>query len=191
LYDKEHLALARDLLRKAEAEAKKRPFVLAIPQDVVVAKAVNKTSPTRIVELTTHTMADIEYYPKRPPASAGELHTSEKILDIGPFSASFIAGAVQLVQTVVWNGTMGVTEVESLQGPVGPFAHGTQTVIEAVIGDLGHKPFVLVGGGDTVGYVESRRLVDYFDHVSTGGGASLELMAGRKLPAVEALLDKK
>lgn len=191
LYDKENLALARDLLHKAEAEARKRPFVFAIPHDVVVARTLDKSAPTRIVELTTHTMADIEHYPKRPPASAGELHASEKILDIGPFSASFIAGAVQLSQTVVWNGTMGVTEVQSLQGPVGPFAHGTQTVIEALVGDLGHKPFVVVGGGDTVGYLESRKLVGYFDHVSTGGGASLEVMAGRKLPAVEALMDKK
>lgn len=191
LYDKADLPQAKDLLRKAEDEAGKRPFVLAIPHDVVVAKSIDKTSPTRIVELTTHTMADIENYPKRPPAEASKLHASEKILDIGPFSASFIAGMVQLASTVIWNGTMGVTETAGLQGPIGPFAHGTQTVIEALIGDLGNKPFVLVGGGDTVGYVESRKLVDCFNHVSTGGGASLELMAGRKLPAVEALLDKK
>jgi phosphoglycerate kinase len=92
---------------------------------------------------------------------------------------------------VVWNGTMGVTETAGLQGPIGPFAHGTQTVIEALLGELGHKPFTVVGGGDTVGYVESRKLVEAFGHVSTGGGASLELMSGRKLPGVEALLDKK
>ena len=85
---------------------------------------------------------------------------------------------------------MGVTETESLQGPIGPTAHGTQTIIEALLGDLGHKPFTVVGGGDTVGYVESRKLVEYFDHVSTGGGASLELMSGHKLPGVEALMDK-
>ncbi|HMH30981.1 MAG TPA: phosphoglycerate kinase, partial [Methylomirabilota bacterium] len=66
-----------------------------------------------------------------------------------------------------------------------------ETVVEALLGDLGHKPFTVVGGGDTVGYVESRKLVDHFGHVSTGGGASLELMSGKKLPGVEALKDKK
>jgi phosphoglycerate kinase len=86
---------------------------------------------------------------------------------------------------------MGVTETPSLEGPIGPFAHGTETIIEALIGDLGPKPYTVVGGGDTVGYVEQRNLKDQFNHVSTGGGASLELMSGHKLPGVEALLDKQ
>jgi phosphoglycerate kinase len=157
----------------------------------VVATSLDKTAKTRVVDWGSHVLADIEHYPKSPPASASQVHAREKILDIGPFSASFIAGAIQQVKTVVWNGTMGVTEVPALHGPIGPFAHGTETVIEALLGDLGHKPFTVVGGGDTVGYVESRDLVDNFGHVSTGGGASLELMSGHKLPGVEALLDKK
>ncbi|MEK7059721.1 MAG: phosphoglycerate kinase [Patescibacteria group bacterium] len=190
LYDKDSLKLAKDILDRAEQEAKQRDFTFAIPHDVVVAEKIDKTAQTRIVELTTHTMADIENYPKRPPAKASKLHANEKILDIGPFSASFIAGAIQLCETVVWNGTMGVTETAGLQGPIGPFAHGTQTVVEALLGELGHKPFTVVGGGDTVGYVESRKLADLFGHVSTGGGASLELMSGRKLPGVEALKSK-
>lgn len=191
LYDKADLAVAKDILNKAAAEAKKRRFVFAIPHDGVVAEAIDTTAPTRIAEWTTHTMADIQYYPGRVPPKASTVQAREKILDIGPFSASFIAGGVQLVNTVIWNGTMGVTETAGLQGPIGPTAHGTQTIIEALLGDLGHKPFTVVGGGDTVGYVESRKLVDLFDHVSTGGGASLELMGGHKLSGVEALLDKK
>jgi phosphoglycerate kinase len=115
----------------------------------------------------------------------------EKILDIGPFSGAFIAGGMQLANTVIWNGTMGVTETDGLQGPVGPFAHGTEMVVDAMLGEFGHKPFSLVGGGDTVGYIEERKLIDRFSHVSTGGGASMELMSGKKLPGVEALLDKK
>jgi phosphoglycerate kinase len=111
-------------------------------------------------------------------------------LDIGPFSGSFYAGAMQLANTVVWNGSMGVTETAGLQGPIGPYAHGTELVVEAILGQFGHRPYSLVGGGDTVGFVEQRKLVKAFDHVSTGGGASLELMAGRKLPGVEALEDK-
>jgi phosphoglycerate kinase len=85
---------------------------------------------------------------------------------------------------------MGVTATPGLNGPVGPFSHGTETVIEALTGQFGNKPFSLVGGGDTAGYVQQRGLTGAFNHVSTGGGASLELMAGRKLPGVEALQDK-
>lgn len=191
LFDKADLPLAKDILHKAELESKKRPFVLSIPFDVVVATEIDSKAKTRIVDFSTQVLADIEHYPGHVPASASQVHAQEKILDIGPFSASFIAGAIQLCNTVVWNGTMGVTEVRSLHGPIGPFAHGTQTVIEALLGELGHKPFTVVGGGDTVGYVESRKLTDSFGHVSTGGGASLELMGGHKLPGVEALKDKK
>lgn len=191
LYDKAEVAVAKDLIKKAETEARKRQFVFAIPHDFVVAKKIDKTAPTRIVELSTHTMADIENYPHRVPPAANTVHADEMILDIGPFSASFIAGAAQLAKTVVWSGTMGVTETPGLQGPIGPTAHGTQTVIEAIIGDFGNKPYSVVGGGDTVGYVQSRRLTEHFNHVSTGGSASLEVLAGHKLPGVEALRDKK
>ncbi len=191
LYDKADLPVAKSVLRAAHEEAQKRPFVFAVPHDGVVAEKIDKVASTRIVEWTSHTMADIEHYPHRVPVKASTVRAKEKILDIGPFSASFIAGAVQLSKTVIWNGTMGVTETPGLQGPIGPTAHGTQTVIEALLGELGNKPFTVVGGGDTVGYVESRKLTEYFDHVSTGGGASLELMAGHKLPGIEALRDKK
>jgi 3-phosphoglycerate kinase len=191
LYDKAELSIAKDMMKQAAAEAKKRHFIFAIPHDVVVAAKIDKTAPTRIVELTTHTMADIQHYPGHVPASASRIHAHENILDIGPFSASFIAGGIQLASTVVWSGTMGVTETPSLHGPIGPTAHGTQTIIEAMLGELGHKPFSVVGGGDTVGYVQSRNLTTAFNHVSTGGSASLEVLAGHKLPGVEALLDKK
>ncbi len=191
LYDKTDLPLAKDILHSAAAEAEKRRFIFALPRDGVVTHKIDKNALTRLVDWDTKVVADIESYPKRVPASASRVQAHEKIVDIGPFSGSFIAGGVQLANTVIWNGAMGVTETESLQGPVGPYAHGTELVIEALVGDFGHKPFTVVGGGDTVGYIEERGLVDCFDHVSTGGGASLELMAGRKLPGVEALLNKK
>jgi 3-phosphoglycerate kinase len=190
LYDKADIPLARDILRKAAAQAKKRRFIFAIPYDGVVAHKIDTTAPTRIVDWSAHVIADIENYPRRVPNSASHIYAHEKILDIGPFSASFIAGSIQLANTVIWNGTMGVTETTGLQGPIGPYAHGTELVVEALLGEFGHKPFTVVGGGDTVGFVESRKLVKAFGHVSTGGGASLELMAGRKLPGVEALRNK-
>ena len=191
LYDKTEISVAKEIMKKADQESEKRRFIFAIPHDGVVANRIDKKEPTRIVDWSTHVIADIENYPKRVPSSVGTIKTHEKILDIGPFSASFIAGGIQLSNTVVWNGTMGVTETDGLQGPIGPYAHGTELVIEALLGDFGHKPFTVVGGGDTVGYVQERKLVGSFGHVSTGGGASLELMGGRKLPGVEALVDKK
>lgn len=193
LFDKDELGVARDIMAKARREAGRRRFLFYIPQDGVVAHKMDKTAPTRIVDWSAHVIAAIENYPKRAPAAAGHVLEHEMILDIGPFTGAFIAGALQQVNTVVWNGAMGVTEVDGLQGPIGPFAHGTDLVMEAMLGQFGggkHRPFSVIGGGDTVGYVESRGLVDAFDHVSTGGGASLELMAGRKLPGVEALMDK-
>jgi 3-phosphoglycerate kinase len=190
IYDKEDLALAKEIIAKAEAKAKGGPFVFALPRDGVVASKIDKTAPTRIVDWSAHVVADIENYPKRPPLVSSKVEAHEMILDIGPFSASFIAGGMQLAGTVVWNGAVGVTETQGLDDPIGPTAHGTETILEAMIGEFGNRPYSLVGGGDTVGYVESRNMVGSFDHVSTGGGASMELMSGRKLPGVEALLNK-
>lgn len=190
LIEKDDLGIAKDIIAKAEEREKREHFVFCLPYDGVVAKKMDKTAPTRIVDWSAHVIAAVENYPKRPPHETSQIKADEMILDIGPFSGSFYAGSMQLADTVVWNGSMGVTETAGLQGPVGPYAHGTELVVEAMLGQFGHRPFSVVGGGDTVGYVEQRGLVGAFDHVSTGGGASLELMAGRKLPGVEALQDK-
>jgi len=189
-YEADAVPLAKDILAKAEQKAKNGHFVFYVPQDGVVATKLDKTATTRIVDWDAHLIADIESYPKQPDAHSREIAADEMILDIGPFSGAFMAGAMQLASTVVWNGTLGVTETPALNGPVGPFAHGTELVIDALMGDYGHRPFSLVGGGDTAGYIEERKLTKAFNHVSTGGGACLELMAGKKLPGVEALEDK-
>jgi phosphoglycerate kinase len=187
LADDSELPLAREIMAKAKEKASKQYFIFSLPHDGVVAHKIDRAAPTRIVDWGAHVIAEIENYPKRPPTRASHVLAHEKILDIGPYSASFIAGGMQLANTVVWNGTMGVAEQPGLQGPVGPFAQGTELIVEAMTGQLGHKPFSLVGGGDTVAYVQQRNMVGAFNHVSTGGGASLELMAGRKLPGVESL----
>lgn len=182
--------LAKSILRSAEAESKNRTFSFYIPQDSVAANKIDKTAQTRIVDWDSRVIATLENYPKLPPKSASKLNANEIILDIGPYSGAFIAGSIQMVNTVIWNGTMGVTETPSINGPIGPFSHGTEIVIEALIGEFGHKPYSLIGGGDTSAYIEQRDLIDCFNHVSTGGGASLDLLAGKKLPGVEALEDK-
>ena len=100
-------------------------------------------------------------------------------LDIGPGTAREYAAAVREAGTVFWNGPMGVFELQ-------PFAAGTLAVAEAVAAASGTT---VVGGGDSAAALASFGLVDRVDWVSTGGGASLELMEGRKLPGVEALMD--
>lgn len=179
--------LAKEILERASAKSRAGKFVFYLPQDGVVAKQVDKMAKTRIVDWSADVVAAIESYPKRPSTESARVGEDEMILDVGPFSGAFIAGALQLAGTVVWNGALGVTETEGTQGPVGPFAHGTELLVEAMTGQFGNRPFSLVGGGDTVGYIESRSMLEAFNHVSTGGGASLELMSGRKLPGVEAL----
>lgn len=190
LAEKEQIPKAKEIMTRAREKAAKTDFVFYIPQDGVVATEVEPKAKTRIVDWGTHTIAEVENYPKIPPHKDSSVKSNEKILDIGPFSAAFISGSMQLAETVVWNGSMGVTEVSSLEGPIGPFSHGTKLIIEAMLGQFGHKPNTIVGGGDTVGYIEGKNLTENFGHVSTGGGASLDLMSGKKLPGVESLMDK-
>lgn len=190
LAEKKDVSLAKKIMELAAAEAKKRKFVFYLPQDSVVASSMDSKATTRIVDWDAHAIADIESYPRQAPARSSRVAADESILDIGPFSGAFIAGSMQFCDTVIWNGVMGVTETAGVHGPVGPFAHGTELILDSLLGQFGHRPYSLVGGGDTSAYVEQRGLVEGFDFVSTGGGACLDLLAGKKLPGVEALLSK-
>ena len=182
--------LAKEIIAKAKEKARRGNFVFYIPQDGVVAKEISSRAQTRIVGWGTNQIASIQSYPERPDKETAQVQKDEKILDIGPFSSSFIAGAMQLAETVIWNGSMGVTEVEPSNGAsLGPFEHSTDLIVEAMLGHYGYRPQVIVGGGDTVGYIESHGLTESFHHVSTGGGASMDLLSGKKLPGIEALLD--
>lgn len=191
LADPGDVPLAKEILEKARAKAAEGRFVFYLPQDGVVSHDIDASLPTRIVDWGTHAIAEIENYPKFPPKESSIVADDESILDIGPFSGAFIAGSMQLANTVIWNGAMGVTETQALQSKTGPYSQGTELVMEAMLGQFGHKPRTVVGGGDTVGYIESQQMVEHFGHVSTGGGASMELMSGKPLPGVEALANKE
>ncbi|MEO8862757.1 MAG: phosphoglycerate kinase, partial [Candidatus Saccharimonadales bacterium] len=120
--DEEDVPVAKMIIERARAKSKKQPFTLYLPQDGVVATSLDKTAETRIVDWDDHVFATIESYPKQPSRRSAQVLKNEMILDIGPFSGAFIAGSMQLASTVIWNGTMGVTETSAIIGPVGPFA---------------------------------------------------------------------
>jgi phosphoglycerate kinase len=131
---------------------------IRIPTDLVVAPAVRDDVETRVV-------------------AADAIPAGWLGLDIGPATAATFAAVVDTAATVLWNGPMGVFELS-------PFAAGTRTVAEAVAGCPG---FTVVGGGDSAAAIRRFGLADAVDHVSTGGGASLELLERGDLPGLVAL----
>jgi len=107
----------------------------------------------------------------------------EAIFDIGPRTAESYGRAIASAQTVIWNGPMGVFETS-------PFDKGTMAIAEAMAAATGRGATTIVGGGDSAAAVARAKLDDRMSHVSTGGGASLEFLEGKKLPGVEALDEK-
>jgi phosphoglycerate kinase len=142
------------------AKAASRGVAIELPTDVVVAPEIDVDAPRRTV-------------------SAREIPEDLMGLDIGPATVEAFARVVAGAKTVLWNGPMGVFEVE-------PFAAGTRGVAEAVAAS---EAFSVVGGGDSLAAIKEAGLDDAFDHLSTGGGASLEFLEGRQLPGITVLED--
>jgi phosphoglycerate kinase len=158
LVEEDKLELARNLIQKA----KEKGVELHLPKDSVVADDFNKDANTQV--------ADNHQIPK------GWMG-----LDIGPEAQQVFAEIIGQAKTVLWNGPMGVFEMEK-------FAGGTKVIADAVVKATNSGAFSLIGGGDSAAAVNQLGLGDQVSFVSTGGGALLEYMEGKELPGVAALL---
>jgi phosphoglycerate kinase len=153
-----------DLARRILADAKTKNFELLLPVDHVTAPEFKADSPATIGDVTA-TPAD------------------QMGLDIGPKSIAAYAAEIAKAKTIVWNGPMGVFEMPA-------FAKGTLEVAKAVAAATAGGAISIVGGGDSVAAAHQSGVADKISHISTGGGASLEFLGGRKLPGVEALTNR-
>lgn len=152
-----------DLAHKLLVQAKARGIKFLLPVDHVAAGKIAPDAKTHIVD-------------DGHPIPHGQMG-----LDIGPKTVALFSEQIENARTIVWNGPMGVFEQE-------PFAHGTYAIARAV---AANRPAIsIVGGGDSVSAVHKAGVADKITHISTGGGASLEFLEGKRLPGVEALTNK-
>ena len=152
-----------DLARKVLAEVKAKNYRFQLPVDHVTAQKIEEGVPTLVVDGTSTPI---------PHDSMG--------LDIGPATVNLFCSEIGRARTVIWNGPLGVFEVE-------PFAQGTLAVAHALASFQGTSS---VGGGDSIAALARAGVEDKITHICTGGGASLEFLAGKILPGVEVLTNK-
>ena len=153
-----------DLVGEAQAvidAMKARGASVPLPEDVIVANELAAMARANRVDVSAERM----------------VRADDMILDIGPKTAAHLAKIIGAAGTIVWNGPVGVFEYDQ-------FAGGTKTVAEAIASS---KAFSIAGGGDTLAAIARYKIADKISYISTGGGAFLEFLEGRKLPAVEVL----
>jgi phosphoglycerate kinase len=153
-----------ELAKKILADAKQKNFKFLLPSDHVIAPEFKADSPATIVDVSA-----------TPDDQMG--------LDIGPKTIAAYKAEIAKSKTIVWNGPMGVFEMPA-------FAKGTLEIAKAVAAATTAGAISIIGGGDSVAAVHQSGVADQISHISTGGGASLEFLGGRKLPGVEALTNK-
>jgi len=153
-----------DLAKKILTDAERKNFKLLLPVDHVITPELKAGAPSRIV-------------------NAGATPADQMGLDIGPETIEAYKAEIAKAKTIVWNGPMGVFEMPA-------FARGTLEIAKAVAARTAAGATSIIGGGDSVAAVHKAGVADKISHISTGGGASLEFLGGRKLPGVEALTNK-
>ena len=158
--EEDKLDLARDLMAKARAKG----VSFLIPVDNIVAREYNENAVFMRI-----------YSDAIPDGWMG--------LDIGPTTQELFSKTLKGAGTIIWNGPMGVSEWEN-------FAAGTRAVAKAIAEESEKGAISVIGGGDSVAAVTKLGFADKMSHISTGGGASLEYMEGKKLPGIECLMDK-
>jgi len=161
LFDEEGAKLVQGIMTKA----KKLGVKIILPTHFVIADKFEQ-------DANVKTVSDTEGIPE------GWFG-----LDIGPKSSAEAASAIATSKTIIWNGPMGVFEFENFEG-------GTRSVMDAVVKATEQGCVSIIGGGDTASCAKKFNVEDRLSHISTGGGASLELMEGKVLPGVESLCDK-
>jgi phosphoglycerate kinase len=152
-----------DLARALLDEARQRNFRLLLPVDHVLAESPDSTA-TKIADISA-----------TPEGWMG--------LDIGPKSIELFGQEISKARTIVWNGPLGMFERPA-------FAQGTLAIARAVAAATATGATSIIGGGNSVAAAEQSGVARQISHISTGGGASLEFLAGEKLPGVEALTNK-
>jgi phosphoglycerate kinase len=153
-----------DLAKKILDDARARNFKFLLPVDTVIAPEFKPDAPAAVVDV-------------------GAIPDDQMGLDIGPRTMALYGTEIAKAKTIVWNGPMGVFEMPA-------FAKGTLAIAKAVASATDGGATSIVGGGDSVAAVHQSGVSDKISHISTGGGASLEFLGGRKLPGVEALSEK-
>lgn len=156
LLEEDKIDLAKSFIQKAKDNGVK----LYLPIDVTIADDFSKDANTKVVK-------------------SDAIPADWEGLDIGTETAELYAKVIEESKLIIWNGPMGVFELE-------PFAGGTKRVAQAMAVTAG---YTVIGGGDSAAAVEKFGVADKMDHISTGGGASLEFMEGKDLPGVSALND--
>ncbi|MFH0852642.1 MAG: phosphoglycerate kinase [bacterium] len=157
---------------------------LAIGRSMVELEAVSEVQKLQITNTKLHLPVDVVVsidktgQEEKHVSAVGKIGREELILDIGPETQSIFDSVVKSSKMVIWNGPMGLFEVEA-------FAGGTRAMAESIAACP--DCFSIAGGGETTCFLEKFGLLDKFSHVSTGGGAMMEFLAGEKLPGIEVL----
>ena len=157
LVDKDNLQIADDILVNAESSQVK----IILPYDVVSAKEMSSKAPWRV-------------------SNVDDLESDEAGFDIGPETVLNYEFILSSANTIIWNGPLGVCEIPS-------FSTGTESIASVVRNRTKNGAISIIGGGDTASAIKNSGTDEGFTHISTGGGASLQLLSGKNLPALEAL----